>query len=400
MKRTTAVVLSILLIFAVFMIGCKQQVAAPTETEVATAPSVTEAPAVPASGEIDLGIEPLQPDGKYILPILASGPNGEKVVGVDEVLKLLSTDDIMKIQQGSFTAAICMADSGNDWAQGQIKGITETLAKFNVKVVATTDAKWKVEQQIADIESVIQLKPSVIFSHPCDGIAVGPTYKKAADAGIKVVFIDSPGANSVYPQDYSGIVQADNYAIASASVEILAEKIGFEGEVALINYKNSVPHMDMRERAAKETFAKYPNIKVVAEQRVGSNEEGAEVAESIMIANPNVKAIWVGWDGPAMTAAAALSSIGKSVYIASPDLGRDAAYSIASDGLFIGSGAQHPWDQGVAAAVIGMAALAGKETPQYVIVPGEKVTKENLKDAWDRIYHAPMPEEIASALNN
>jgi ribose transport system substrate-binding protein len=401
MKKIIVVLLCLAILLPMSLAGCKPNEVAPTQAPEKPAEATpTQAPEKPAeSGEIDLGIVPLMPDGKYILPIQAAGPKGEEVVGIEEVLKLLDADDIKKIKEGNFTAAICMADSGNDWAQGQIKGITETLEKFNVKLVASTDAKWKVEQQIADIESVIQLKPSVIFSHPTDGIAMGPSYKKAADAGIKIVFIDSQGANSTFPQDYAGIVQADNYAIARAAAEILAEKIGEEGEVALINYKNSVPHMDMRERAAKETFAKYPNIKVVADQKVGSNEEGAAVAESIMIANPNVKAIWVGWDGPAMVAAAALDSIGKKVFIAAPDLGRDAAYSIASNGLFIGSGAQHPWDQGVAAAVIGMTALAGKETPQYVIVPGEKVTKENLKDAWDKIYHSAMPKEIEEALN-
>ena len=215
---------------------------------------------------------------------------------------------------------------------------------------------------------------------------------------IKVVFIDSAGANLNFPKDYAGVVQADNYVIARVAAEILAEAIGESGEVALINYKNRVSHMDMRERAANETFAKYPGIKIVADQRVGSNDEGAQVAEAIMIAHPDVKAIWVGWDGPAMTAAAALNNIGKKVFIASPDLGRDAAFSIASGGLFIGSGAQHPYDQGVAAGLIGMAALAGKETPQYVVVPGRKVVRENLADAWDAIYHSPMPGPIAEAL--
>ena len=156
--------------------------------------------------------------------------------------------------------------------------------------------------------------------------------------------------------------------------------------------------MDMRERAANETFARYPNIQIVADQRVGSNEEGASVAESIMIAHPNVKAIWVGWDGPAMAAAAALNNLGKEVFIASPDLGRDGAFSIASGGLFIGAGAQHPFDQGVAAGLIGMASLAGKATPQYVVVPGRKVVRDNLAEAWEAIYHSPMPTPIANAL--
>lgn len=350
------------------------------------------------SGEVSIDIEPLVPDGEYILPIQATGPNGEPVVGVDVVLDLLDSDDIKEIQNGGYTAAIAMADSGNDWAQGQIKGITETMEKFNVRVIASTDAKWSVEQQIADVESIIQTKPDILFSHPTDGVAVGATYKKASDAGITVVFIDSPGAQSEYPDDYAGIVQADNYAIAQAAAQILAEKIGEKGEVALINYKNRVPHMDMRERSANETFGKYPDIKIVADQKVGSNEEGAAVAESIMIAHPNVKAIWAGWDGPAMTAAAALKNIGKDVLIAAPDLGRDAAYSIASGGLFVGSGAQHPYDQGVAAGLIGVAAVIGKDTPQYVVVPGEIVVKENLAEAWDRIYHSPMPKPIKDAL--
>lgn len=349
-------------------------------------------------GTGSIEIEPLTPDGEFVLPIQAAGPNGEPVVGVDKVLKLLTPEDISQIQETDFKAAICMAATGNDWAQGQIAGIKEVLGQFNVDLVGETDASWSVERQIADIESVMQAKPDVIFSHPVDGVAVGPTYKKAADMGIKIVFIDSAGAESSWPQDYAGVVQADNYVIARVSAEILAEAIGEEGEVALINYKNRVSHMDMRERAAKETFAKYPNIEVVADQRVGSNEEGAPVAESIMIAHPDVKAIWVGWDGPAMTAAAALKNLGKDVFVASPDLGRDAAFSIASRGHFIGAGAQHPWDQGVAAALLGMAALVEKQTPQYVIVPGRKVVRENLADAWDAIYHSPMPKPIADAL--
>ncbi len=293
-----------------------------------------------------------------------------------------------------------MANAGDDWGQGQIKGITEMMALYGIEVVAVTDAQWQVEKQISDIESIMQLKPTLLFSHPTDGVAVGPLYKNAADAGTKVVFIDSAGADLTFPNDYAGVVQADNYNIASESAEILAEAIGYSGEVALINYKNSLPHMDLRAKAAYETFEKYEDITIVTDQKVGGSDEGGEVAEAIMMANPDVKAIWAGWDGPAMTAAAALTAIGKDVFLAAPDLGRDAAYSIASDGLLIGVGAQHPWDQGVAAALVGIASLEGITTAEYIIIPGEKVTKENLKDAWGRIYHSEMPEEILSELED
>lgn len=401
--RIFVLLIAISLVSTFSLIGCKQE-ASPEETIEETVEETKEEPAEEDAEEViedfDIGIEPLIPDGKYILPIQATGPNGEEAVGVEEVLQLLDADDIQQIMEGGYTAAIAMASSGDDWTNGQIEGITDTMEKFNIEVVATTLARWTVEQQIADVESIIQLKPSILFTHTVDGVAVGPLYKQAADAGIKVVFIDSPGADSVYPDDYASVVQADNYVIAKASVEIMIEMMGEEGQVALINYKNRVPHMDMREAAARETIAMYPNITIAAEQRVGSNDEGATVAEAIITGNPDIEGIWVGWDGPAMSAAAALESLGKQVYITAPDLGRAAALSIASDGLFVGSGAQHPWDQGVAAAVIGMAAVLGIETPNYVIVPGEKVVKENLEEAWERIYHIPLPDEIADALNN
>ena len=350
------------------------------------------------TGTLDLGIKPLQPDGKNILSIEAKGPNGENVVGVEAVLGLLSTDDIDKIKKGNFTAAICMHTVAEDWSQLQIKGMQSTLEKFGVKVLTVADAKRKIEQQISDIENAIELKPNLLFTLPLDKDALQPVLKKAADRGIKIVFLDSIVSNFAHPKDYAGVVQADNYVISKVACEIIAERIKEEGEVALIHYKHSLPHTDMRSQAAKDTFAKYPKIKVVAEQGVESTEEAAKVIESLIVAHPNIKAMWTCWDALGMAGSAVAKNLGKNVVFASPDLSRDSAFSIASDGLFIGCGAQHPFDQGVAEALIGVAALAGKQTPQYVIVPGEKVTKENIKSAWDNVFHEPLAKEIEDAL--
>ena len=407
MKKILALTVCILMVASMLILASCQSVSKETSSSASTTTSKpmesssssasTESEST-APTELNIGIKALVPDGKYILPIEATGPNGEPTVGVDAVLGLLNSDDIIKLKNGNFTAVICMHTVAADWSQLQIKGIQTTLEKFGIKVLSVTDGKYKIEQQISDIENAIQLKPNLLFTLPLDKDALQPVLKKAAEAGIKIVFLDSIVSDFNHPKDYAGVVQADNYSISKAACEILADRINNEGEVALIHYKNSLPHTDMRSKAARETFAKYPNIKIVAEQGVESTEEAAKVIETLIVANPNIKAIWTCWDALGMAGAAVSKNLGKSVIFASPDLSRDSAYSIASGGLFVGCGAQHPFDQGVAEALIGAAALVGKQTPQYVIVPGEKVTKDNILTAWDNVFHEPLPKEIEDAL--
>jgi len=59
-----------------------------------------------------------------------------------------------------------------------------------------------------------------------------------------------------------------------------------------------------------------------------------------------------------------------------------------------GLGAQLPYDQGIAEAILAGYALLGKQAPPYVAVPSLKVTKENVLDAWKLVYHKDAPDSI------
>jgi ribose transport system substrate-binding protein len=326
------------------------------------------------------------------------GPNGEKPEGVDALKNLLTAADEKKLKSGKYTAAICMHFTANDWSQLQLKGMKATFDKYGVKILTVTDAKLKIDQQISDYESAIQLKPSMLLTLPIERDATASILKKAREKGIILSFIDSVPANFKHPADYSGMGTADNYANGRVSAETLAEKLNGKGKIALINYKASMFHTDQRSQAARETFAKYPGIKIVAEQSVLTPEEAATVAESMLTANPDLNGMWTVWDGAGMAAASAIKNLGKKVYITTVDLSFDSAYSIASGGLLIGTGAQHPYDQGVAEAMIALAGLLGKATPPYILVPGEKVTKKSMIRSWNRVFREVMPKQIEDAL--
>ena len=64
-------------------------------------------------------------------------------------------------------------------------------------------------------------------------------------------------------------------------------------------------------------------------------------------------------------------------------------------GEFIkGLPAQRPYDQGVTEAMLAGYGLIGKPAPAYVALPALPVTKDNLLDAWQQIYHQPPTAKI------
>jgi len=326
------------------------------------------------------------------------GPNGEKPVGVDALQGLITDEDAKKLREGNYTAVACFHFLADDWSQLQVKGIKDTLKKYGVKLLAVTDGQLKIDKQIADYESVIQLKPNLIITIPLDRDATAPILRKAVDNGIILLFIDTIPAGFRHPKDYAGLGAADNYANGRVSAEILAQHLGGKGKVSLLNYKYSMFHTEQRSQAARDTFKKYPDIQIVAEQSVENPEEAANKTESLLIANPDLAGIWAVWEGAGMAAAGVIKNMGRKTVVTTVDLSRDSAYSIASGGLLIGTGTQHPYDQGVAETLMGLAAILGKPTPAYVLVPGEKVTRKSMVRSWQRVFKTELPKELKDAL--
>jgi ribose transport system substrate-binding protein len=318
---------------------------------------------------------------------------------VEAVWNLISDEQKEAVRNGGYTAAISLHTTNADWSLLQLQGIQVVLDEFNIELVASTDAEMKPDKQVSDIESIIGLKPDLLISFVLDNDSLAPILKKVSDAGILISFIDSVPTGFQNPQDYIGMGAADNYANGVASAQALADYLDGKGKIACIDFVTSLFHTDQRSAGAREVFAKYPDIEIVAEQQSDSAESAATITESILIAHPDLVGMWVFWDGPGMGAVGAIEQMGKDVKVTTVDLSEDTAYSIASGGAMLAAGAQHPYDQGVAEAILGVAGLAGvKDIPPYVVVPGEIVTKESMAKSWERVFKIPVPADMAAML--
>jgi ribose transport system substrate-binding protein len=105
----------------------------------------------------------------------------------------------------------------------------------------------EVDKQVSIIEDMISRKVNAIVMAACDENALVGTIKKAMDAGIPVITIDS-GVKSELPVSF---VATDNVAAAKEAAKELARLIANEGEVGLIPFVPGAATSEMREQGFK-----------------------------------------------------------------------------------------------------------------------------------------------------
>lgn len=333
--------------------------------------------------------------------VLSLGPNGEEPAAASSVM--LTDDELAQIREMGATAAIVMHYGGNDWSQAQINGLETQFAEMGIEVIAVTDAGFRAEKQVADIETIMAQSPDIIVSIPTDPVATATAYRAAAEAGVHLVFMDNVPAGFVAGTDYISSVSADNYGNGVAAAHLMAEALGEEGQIGLVFHAADFFVTRQRYDGFKATIAEfYPNIEIVAEQGIGGPDfsgDADRAANAMLTANPSLNGIWAVWDVPAEGVIAAARASGRDdLVITTIDLGENVAINMAQGGFVYGLGAQRPYDQGVTEALLAGYGLLGKDAPAFVALPALPVTRATLLDDWQTVYAAPATDNIVNSM--
>jgi ribose transport system substrate-binding protein len=249
---------------------------------------------------------------------------------------------------------------------------------------------------------VLAKKPTIIVSIPTDPVATAPEYKKAAAAGVKLVFMDNVPQGMTAGKDYVSVVSADNYGNGVASAHLMAKALNGKGKIGLIFHEADFFVTKQRYQGFKTTIQKdYPGIQIVEEQGIAGPDfagDAQKVADAMMSKHADLAGIWAVWDVPAEGVMAAARADGRSdLKIATEDLGTNVAIALAKGQLVIGLGAQLPYDQGVAEANLAAGSLLGKQEPPYIALSALPVDHANVLEAWKKVYHADPPKDLSSS---
>lgn len=331
--------------------------------------------------------------------VFSKGPNGE-IPG--SALSLTFTEaELAKLKTLKATAAIAMHLS-SDWSNGQLAGLKKEFAVLGITIVGTTQADFKADTQVSQIQTLMAKKPSVLVSIPVDSQAESAAYKAVAAAGTKIVFMGNVASGMTAGKDYVSSVGPDDYANGASAAYLLGKKLNGKGTIATIHHAADFWVTKARWNGFKETITnKFPGIKIVTDQGISGPDfagDAQAAATAILTKYPKIDAIWAVWDTPAEGVLAALRAAGNTTtVIATEDLGANVAISLAKGGPVVAVGAQRPFDMGVAEAKLAAYGLLNKAAPAFVAVPGFPVDHGNVLQAWRVVYSAAPSEALRAA---
>ncbi|GGF93159.1 substrate-binding domain-containing protein [Paenibacillus abyssi] len=333
--------------------------------------------------------------------LLSTGPNGEPAFPASDIV--ITDEQKEQIKAGGFRAAIAMSAMNNDWATQQVAGMQDTFKELGIEVISVTDANFKDAEQIAQIESISAQKPDVLVAAAVNTQTTTQVFKKVADAGIKIVFVDQPVTGLVPGEDYVSVVSADNFGNGMVAADELAKALDGKGTVGAIYFAPDFFVTNQRYQGfVTRLQAKYPDIELITTQGFNDQNQTESIAGALLTKYKDIDSMWVAWsDPPAMGVVSAARTAGRTpadFKIVTEDLNTGPALDIAQNSYIKGLGAQRPYDQGVAEAQMAALSLIGASTETYVAVPALAVNRDNLAEAYETIFHKPVPDNILEAL--
>jgi len=233
-------------------------------------------------------------------------------------------------------------------------------------------------EQVGLVEQMIAMQVSAIVIAPADSKALVPVLKRAMNAGIVVINIDNRLDAAALAEAGVSIpfVGPDNRAGAAAVGKVVAAKLERGAAVAIIE---GIPTADngRQRRLGFEDAVRDAGLNLVSVQSGQWEMERANtVANALLNAHPQLKAIFCANDNMALGAVAAIRSAGREgkVLVAGFDhIG--AVKPLLESGAIVATADQH----GDQLAVFGIeAALAALQSgsPQDRSTPVDVVTAE------------------------
>lgn len=306
--------------------------------------------------------------------------------------------DVAKLKAGGYKAALLWHDQ-SDFVNAVTAGAKDEFARLGIEVVAETNAAFDAAKQRSDIETSLAKKPNIILALPLDPVTSAAAFKEAVADGVKLVFLSNLPADYKHPQDYAAIVTDDLFQMGKQAADALAQAIGKKGTVGWIYHDADYYVTNQRDNAFKTTIENdYPNIKVVAEQGISDPARAEEIANAMLLKNPDLSGIYVTWAGPAEGVLSALRAAGNTTTkIVTLDLSEPIALDMVKDGNVAAIVADEAYELGRAMAAAGARALAGKSTPPFVVAPAITVNKQNVAENWKKSLNTSAPASVLNA---
>lgn len=329
---------------------------------------------------------------------IGRGPFGEKAASMNDLM--LSEKERQSIRSKKATAVISFHYAGKAWMELHLKGIRNIFDSLGISIIGTTDAHFDPRLQCRQLESLRMLEPDILIAMPTDNKITADAFRRIADSGIRLILISNV-PDGLHPGDYVTCVSINEHSHGQNMGHGLGE---YMSQHNLKHYGMIVHGADFyataqRDNAAKQGLGEeYPSLHLCGSVRFGKEDEVYQKAGDLIRRYPEIEALYISWDGPAMEVIAALTELGRTdIAIVTSDLDYADAVNMARGGMIKALSAQCPYEQGQAIALAAARSILNKEVPSFIGIESISVTSDNLLKSWKKVFKEEPRQELLEA---
>ncbi len=281
---------------------------------------------------------------------------------------------------GKEIALIAKTSNSNFW-QNVNKGAQSSLAgspayRLTFQGPASESA---IADQVGMVENAVHRKVAGIVLAPSDPDALVPAIKKAWEARIPVVIIDS-AVSSAGQKYYQSYIATDNQAAGEQSAKALIDKIGTTGKIAVMSYVAGSGSEAGRVGGFKRYIEQHSQLKIVGTYYSQSLMATAlNQTIDVLAAHPDLKGIFGANEPTAVGMGRALAQSGKAGKVVGVGFdGNQDLRNFVQAGTLHATAVQDSYSMGAQGVATVIKVIEGKKVAPLVNTGVVIVTKQNV----------------------
>jgi len=275
------------------------------------------------------------------------------------IVKTVNSDFWQNVKKGSTAAAEAM------------KGYTATFQG----AASDTDLAG----QVALVENAVNRKVAGIVLAPSDPDALIPAMKKAWEAKIPVILIDSAASDSGKAY-YQSFLATDNQKAGELCAQALIDKVGTTGKIAIMSYTAGSGSEIGRVGGFTKYIKAHSKLQIVG-PFYSNSQMGTALNQTtdVLAANPDLKGLFGANEPTAIGMGRAITQAGKSGKLVA--IGFDGIGDLqgfVKDGTIEAIAVQSAYEMGHLGVKTAVEASQGKKVPSFRDTGVLMVTKKNI----------------------
>lgn len=291
---------------------------------------------------------------------------------------------------GGEIAVIIKTSNSNFW-QNVSKGANEAIKKYPGFFVTVQGpaSESNVAEELAMVENAVNRRVAGIVLAPSDPDALIPGIKKAWEAKIPVVLIDSL-ISKAGERYYQSFLATDNDKAGELCAQKMIEAVGTTGKVAIMSYVAGVGSEIGRVGGFRRYLAEHSKLTVVGPFYSQSQMATAlNQTTDVLAANPDLRGIFGANEPTAVGMGRAIVQAGKAGKVVAIGFdGNEDLQKFVRDGTLDAIAVQGSHAMGFKGIDTVMEVIKGRKPPKFVNTGVVIVTKGNIEspDAKNVLY--------------